>query len=155
MKLFKKKVFEDYFSELQADMVDICLENVENRAREIYIYCSYEDNVIVSSYFYNINGMVVSRGCLNDAIRSGEEPYDVSCERQKQVTEILIEDLKKIKDICQKYNKPMPTEIKIVYNVETNHMNADYKYENVYSDDSEKIAYDVLDEWFEEVKKKN
>ncbi|SFQ48528.1 hypothetical protein SAMN04487928_1607 [Butyrivibrio proteoclasticus] len=30
---FKKKktnVFEDYFSELQADMVDICLEYVEN-----------------------------------------------------------------------------------------------------------------------------
>ncbi len=31
------KVFEDYFSELQADMVSICLEYVENRA-EKYIY---------------------------------------------------------------------------------------------------------------------
>ncbi|EQB36670.1 hypothetical protein M948_16695 [Virgibacillus sp. CM-4] len=33
------KVFEDYFSELQADMVGICLEYVENEAEDIYIYC--------------------------------------------------------------------------------------------------------------------
>ena len=38
------KVFEDYFSELQADMVSICMEYVEKRAERIYIYCSFEDN---------------------------------------------------------------------------------------------------------------
>lgn len=31
------KVFEDYFSELQADMVSICLEYVDNMA-EKYIF---------------------------------------------------------------------------------------------------------------------
>ena len=31
------KVFEDYFSELQSDMVSICLEYVDNEAEEIYI----------------------------------------------------------------------------------------------------------------------
>ncbi len=29
------KVFEDYFSELQTDMVEICLEYVEDRAEKI------------------------------------------------------------------------------------------------------------------------
>lgn len=36
------KVFEDYFSELQADMVSICLEYVNNKADMIYIYASNE-----------------------------------------------------------------------------------------------------------------
>ena len=36
------KVFEDYFSELQTDMVEICLEYVEDRAEKIYIYSSFE-----------------------------------------------------------------------------------------------------------------
>ena len=45
------KVFEDYFSELQADMVSICMEYVEKRAERIYIYCSFEDNVISSVFF--------------------------------------------------------------------------------------------------------
>lgn len=40
-----KKVFEDYFSEIQADMVAICLEYVEKRAERIYIYCSCEKGI--------------------------------------------------------------------------------------------------------------
>ena len=32
------KIFEDYFSEYQADMVSICLEYVDWRADAIYIY---------------------------------------------------------------------------------------------------------------------
>ena len=33
----KEKMFEDYFTEIQSDMVSICLEYVENKADEIYI----------------------------------------------------------------------------------------------------------------------
>jgi uncharacterized protein (DUF433 family) len=39
-----EQVFEDKFSELQADMVSICLEYVEDRAEKIYIHCSLEKN---------------------------------------------------------------------------------------------------------------
>jgi len=31
------KVFEDYFSELQADMISICLEYAEEKVDKIYI----------------------------------------------------------------------------------------------------------------------
>ena len=43
-----EKMFEDYFSEIQADMVSICLEYVEKRAEKIYIYCSFENGMISS-----------------------------------------------------------------------------------------------------------
>jgi hypothetical protein len=149
------KVFEDYFSELQADMVSICLENVENRADIIYIYCSYESNIITSSYFYSINGNIVARSKLNDAVSASEIQYDISVERQKKVTKIIIENIKKIKKICDEYNQPMPSEMKLIYDVKNNSIKAKYKYENVYSENLTKTAYDIAEEWFEEVKKAN
>ena len=62
------KVFEDYFSEIQADIVSICLEYVEGRAEKIYIICSLESNVISQYYFYKVIGMVVRKHKLNDSI---------------------------------------------------------------------------------------
>ncbi len=40
------KTFEELFSEIQSDMVSICLEYVENRADKIFIYCSFEAKVL-------------------------------------------------------------------------------------------------------------
>ena len=80
------KIFEDYFSEIQSDMVSICLKNVEDKADTIYIYGSCEENVIACAYFYKINGFIVDRHKLNDAINPEKEPmYDVSTERQGMV----------------------------------------------------------------------
>ncbi len=45
------KEFEDYLSELQTDMVLICSEYIDNRANDIYIYCSYEPNMYAFDFF--------------------------------------------------------------------------------------------------------
>ncbi len=50
------KIFENHFSEIQTDMVDICLEYVEDRAEKIYIYCSFEGGVQSCNFFYKVNG---------------------------------------------------------------------------------------------------
>lgn len=42
-----KKVFEDFFLELQGEIVAICAEYADNRADDIYIYCSYEDKMYI------------------------------------------------------------------------------------------------------------
>ena len=150
------KLFEDKFSELQANMVSICLENLEKRAEKIiYIYCSYEKGVISSSYFYNINGKIVERHKLNEAIKIGEEKYDVSVDRQKAVIKIINSDIGALLKICKEYDRPMPTEMKIDYDVKNNSLKAEYKYELVYSNDAVKTASDIAAEWFEEVKKGN
>lgn len=147
------KVFEDYFSELQADMVSICMEYVEKRAERIYIYCSFEDNVI-SSGFYRINGKVVKKNKLNDAIKSGEKTYDVSVARQKGAVKIINEDIKKLNRICQEYQRDMPTQIKLVYDIVENKLNADYSYDLIFSNDKSRTAYDVLEEWYQSEKLK-
>lgn len=146
------KVFEDYFSELQGDMVSICLEYVDNRAEKIYIYCSFEDGVVASDYFYNINGKVLERHKLNEQLIDTEKKYDISIERQKGVIKILNTDIKNIVKLCKEYQREMPTEIKLIYNLEKNSLKAEYKYDLVYSNDSTKTADDIAMEWFEIVK---
>lgn len=149
------KIFEDYFSEIQTDMVSICLEYVEERAEKIYIYCSFEEGIVSSDYFYNINGKIVERHKLNDMLSSGENNYDVSVQRQSGVVKILNMDIKSVIKLCKEYNREIPTEMKLIYNIEENSLKAEYKYELVYSDDPVKTADDVAMEWFEEISKDN
>lgn len=146
------KTFEDYFSEIQADMVSICSEYVENRAEKIFIYCSYEAKVLSCDFFYCINEIIVERNKINE-VCSFE--YDVSIERQLDTIEILEENTLNIVELCKKYEHPMPTEIKLVYDVKKNSLNADYKYDLVYTNIPKKTADDIVGEWFEEVKDNN
>ncbi|RDX01176.1 DUF600 domain-containing protein [Listeria kieliensis] len=141
------KVFEDYFSELQADMVSICLEYVENTGDNIYIYCSYENNVYSVGYFYRINGKVKERHKINEELPN----CDVSIGRQKIVMQILMDDLKQINKVCQQFGRPMPTEMKLVYDIKKNSLEAKYQYDLVYSNDAKKTADDVEQSWLEEV----
>lgn len=149
------KKFEDYFSELQADMVLICLEYVENRAEKIYIYGSFESGVLASDYFYNINGEIVERHKLNNAVSNIEKIYDTSIERQSIVIRILNNDIKKLIDLCKEYGREMPTEMKLIYDVKKNSLKAEYKYDLVYSNDPIKTADDIAMEWFENIKADN
>ena len=140
-----KKVFEDYFSELQADMVSICLEYVENFAEKIYIYCSCENKIIYSDFFYCINGKVKEKHKLNDIINI----YNTSGDRQDMVLDILIEDILKIMKLCKEHEKEMPTEMKLIYDVKKNSFKAEYRYDLVYSNDPVKISDHIAQEWFE------
>lgn len=148
-----KRTFEDCFSELQTDMVDICLEYVDDRADEIYIYCCNENGMLTSDYFYNIDGNILMKNKLND-LSTNDIEYNISIERQGVILDILIKDIEEIEALCLKYKREIPTEIKLIYNVKENSLKAEYKYENVWSDDPEKLPQDVVEEWFEEIKLK-
>ncbi|WP_212926554.1 immunity protein YezG family protein [Oceanobacillus sp. J11TS1] len=147
--------FEAKFSELQADMVSICMEYVENRADKIYVYASCERNLISSKFFYLINNKLVKSHKLNDALKQGEKDYDVSLDRGFMVLDIINEDIEKIKKICEEYKKDMPTEMKLIYDVRSGKFKAEYKYDFVYTDKDHKTASDIADEWFEEIKSNN
>lgn len=126
------KMFEDYFSEIQADMVSICLEYVEKRAEKIYIYCSFENGMISSGFFYKVNSKIVKKNKLNDVIVDGQKKYDVSIPRQKGAINIINDDIKALKRLCQEHQKEMPTQIKLVYDVISNRINADYSYDIIH-----------------------
>lgn len=152
------KVFEDYLSELQTDMVAICLEYVDNHAEDIYVYCSYEPEMYAFDVFFRINGKVVRRNNLNDAVNEiGKKSmfYDTSEDRQEAVLDIGLKNLEEINKKCKEFGKEMPTEIKLHYNVKQNSLKGQYRYDLVYSNDDELLPDDIFELWFEGVKQSN
>ncbi|PQZ47039.1 DUF600 domain-containing protein [Bacillus sp. MYb209] len=149
------KEFEDKFSELQSDMIAICMEFVEDRADKVYVYASCEEGIISSRFFYLINNKYVKCHKVNDVLEDGDERYDVSRERQFMVLRIICEDIEKVKVLCKEYERDMPTEMKLIYDVKSGNFKADYKYDLVYTNDAIKTAGHIADEWFEEVKNNN
>ena len=140
-----KKPFEDYFSEIQADIVDICLEYVKDCADKIFIYCSYESDVIFTDCFYMIDGQVVQKHKLNQL----SQEYDVYIERQRGLIDIMEDDMQKLIKLCDKHERPMPTQIKLIYDVNSKSLNADYGYDLMYSNQPPKMPIDILREWFQ------
>ncbi|MFS8355176.1 DUF600 domain-containing protein (plasmid) [Bacillus nitratireducens] len=149
------KEFEDRFSELQGDMISICMEYVEDRADKVYVYASCEESIISSSFFYLINNKYVKNHKVNEALEDGDERYDVSPKRGFMVLRIINEDIKKVKVLCKEYEKDMPTEMKLIYDVKSGKFKAEYKYDLVYTIDDIKTADHIANEWFEEVKNNN
>ncbi|AYE50887.1 immunity protein YezG family protein [Priestia megaterium] len=145
MKEFKAK-----FSELQADMISICMEYVEDSADKVYVYASCEENMISSSFFYLINDKYVERHRVNDAWENRK--YDVSTKRQSMVLNIINDDVEKIEELCRVCERDMPTEMKLIYHARSGRFKAEYKYDLVHTNDDIKTASDIADEWFEEVK---
>jgi hypothetical protein len=121
----------------------------------IYIYCSFEQNALTSNVFYRINNTLVKKHKLNDAAGAGNDAslYDTSLDRQRVVVKEINKDIEKIHALCMKYQKPMPTEIKIVYDVARNNMKAEYQYDLIYSGTEDKSAMMICDQWFDTVKK--
>ena len=143
------KVFEDYFTELQADMVLISLEYVNKKADEIYIYCYHELGEYGMNVFYRINGEFVKKHKVNETLNE----VDTSEERQAAMLRIGSEDVLKIINLCKEYSREMPTEMKLVYDVVKNKLEANYSYNLKFADLS-MSSNEIFNEWFDEVSRK-
>jgi len=55
------KLFEDYLSDIQKDMVSICLEYANYKVDKVFVYASNENDVISSDCFFEINHSIVKK----------------------------------------------------------------------------------------------
>lgn len=152
------KQFEDEFSGLQADMVSICMEYVDGKADEIFIHCSYEEERISCNIFYKINNIIVRRSKVNDALTEEQRrnfQYDTSDNRQQQLVHIVNDNIENIGKLCTAINHPIPTEMKIHYDVSKNSMKAQYCYDLLYTNRPDVRISDIFTAWFNEISQKN
>ena len=96
--------FEDDFTLIQTDMVEICEEYADYKADIVYVYASYEDDTISCDYFYRVGSCLVERHKLNDISGS---VFDTSVERQREYMGGLVEDIQKLIMLCKEYNKKL------------------------------------------------
>jgi len=141
------KIFEDGVSEIQTDMISICLEYCMKEASKIYIYCSLENRAFTSNYFFEVNGKLYKKHKLKDVIPN----INVSTDIQEQVLGILINDLVEFDKLCSEFDQPLPTEIRLIYDIENNNASAKYRYDVIHSDHKTLTENDVMQQWFNEI----
>ena len=68
--------FEDKFMEVQASMVSLAMEYVQNQAEKIYIYCISEEALQSYKVFYKINGVVIEMDKVNEVVAKKVDDSD-------------------------------------------------------------------------------
>ncbi|EGT3606049.1 DUF600 family protein [Clostridium perfringens] len=136
-----KKVFEDEFMDLQSEFVSLCLELVGNNVDNIYIYISIEEKSKMFNAFFRKGEELKSLNQLN-----------IDNSLIMQFLKLGTEDIEKIKNICNKYNAPIPSEMKMSYDVSNGKYNVDYKYESICSEKTGISAGEIFMKWFMENK---
>ena len=137
--------FEDAFTDLQSEVVSLCLEFLANanvNAEKIYIYIYQTKRQRMFNAFFNVAGSVVSAGEI------GTE------EQSDEFLDVGTDDIERLIALCDKYQHPCPNEFKLVYDVKSKNFDSHYGYED-YSEKDEVDSVDVFLEWIKVVKKEN
>lgn len=143
------KNFEDEFSDKQTDMIQLALEYADRVAQKVdtvYIYGSNENN----SYSFNI--FYISENKIFTMRTLPRRNFDDLNNLIFHVLKIGTEDVKELKKICEKYNQPMPTQIKLIYDNVQNKVKGKYSYDLFYSNSGKLTADDIFEQWYNEVK---
>ncbi len=134
------KIFEDEFTVVQSGLISLCLELAKDKVDRIYAYCSIEEKSHAFNAFFENDGEIITLKQL-----------DIDKSIVWKFLRMGTEDLIKIKEICSKYDKPIPTEIKMYYEVKTHKFNADYQYKPLCA---KQTAGENFMDWLNETKNK-
>ena len=137
------KIFEDEFMELQSGLIELCLEALDGiKADKIFAYASMEKHVTSFDAFFEIKGKIKEKHEIG-------LPDDI----QLALLDEGMADLRKIRKVCEKYERPCPTEMKMCYDVKTGKYEASYKYDPVCGAETGICSDDIFDAWVDEMKK--
>ena len=138
-----ERPFEDAFMEVQSGLVSLCLELTGDRADQFYLYDSIEGGAQGAALSFN--AFVEAGGRVLTL-----QQLDLDEDRVWQFLRLGTGDLQKLRDICGRYGQPVPTELKLVYDVRSGRFSSRYQYQPVLGPD--KGVPDVLQAWIEEVR---
>lgn len=135
------KVFEDDFLDVQSRIIALCVEFADNKADKVYAYGSIEENSISFNAFFNIGGQIKT---TNNVVTDTDTIWDF--------LDLGESDLEKIKEICIHYGKPVPTELKMIYDCKTSQIDTKYQYNSICSAKTEIDSSEIFLKWLDEVR---
>lgn len=124
-------------------MVSLGYEFVNGNAEYIYIYGSMESGSTSFNAFYKIGGEIKTTNKVTD-----DRDFII------RFLDAGMEDLSALRELYEKYSQRCPTELRLTYNVQTSEFDIEYKYEPVFTEENEWIAYNAIMAWVEEEKRK-
>lgn len=146
------KVFEDVFMDIQGNMISLGLDYVRSQAEKVFIYASNEEGAMSFNVFYQIKGEVVTPDEVNRIVN---KKIDDSDDKVFSLLKEGVGEIREIESVCETYDRPIPTEMRLTYDVKANSLKSDYQYEPVYSNTDDKHSSDIFMEWIEAEKNKN
>ncbi len=123
--------FEDELTDIQSEYISLCLEYSGEGVDKVYAYIYQTPNARMFNAFYLINGQIKAAGQLET---------DVDCDEFLAVGR---DDISKIIDVCKKFDREIPNEMKLVYDINTHGFDAKMSYE-AYED---KTPFEVFLAW--------
>ena len=135
--------FEDEFSAKQTDMIQLALEYADRVDQKV-------DSNEKNSYSFNI--FYISENKIFTMRTLPRKNFDDLNNLIFHVLKIGTDDVKELKKICEKYNQPMPTQIKLIYDNKQNKVKGKYSYDLFYSNSDTLTADDIFEQWYNEVK---
>lgn len=135
------KTFEDKFMDLQSGLISLCLEVAGQKINRVYAYCSIEEKSRMFHAFFRVGNEIKTLGQLG-----------VDGALAIELLKLGTSDLEKIRKLCKRYHMPIPTEMKMYYNVDTGKYDAQYKYKEICSADTKVAAEDVFLAWLSEIR---
>lgn len=132
------KSFEDEFLEVQTQIISLCIEFAENRADKIYAYGSIEEHSLSFNAFFYIDGKIKT---TNQIVTDTDMIWDF--------LDLGQSDLEKLIKICTRYGKPVPTELKMIYDCKSGKIDTKYRYESICSVKTGIDASEIFMEWLD------
>ncbi len=132
------KVFEDDFLDVQSRIIALCVEFADNKADKVYAYGSIEENSISFNAFFNIDGEIKT---TNQIAADTDAIWDF--------LELGESNLEKLKQICAHHERPVPTELKMIYDCKSGTIDTKYKYESICSAKTGVDASEIFMKWLD------
>ena len=148
------KSFDKRFRELINSMIKHAFEYVnfdKENVDTVYIYCSHEENVYSTGFFFKIKGQLRERHKVNiDGLN-----YHISDRLQEQIMIAIRKDCERLVNLFVQFRRKVPTQLKIEFYPKTGKFNIKLDYELHWSNTDELLPEDIEDKWFEELKNNN
>ncbi len=138
----KPKVFEDEFTDVQTGLISLCMELARENADKVYAYCSIEDNSQMFNAFFEKDGRILKN---NQVGASNETVMDF--------LKLGTQDLDVLRDVCVRHGKPVPRQIKMVYDAKTHGFDSKISYDSLQKEN--KSAGQAFMDWRSEVENRN
>lgn len=134
------KVFEDEFMDIQSQIISLCLELVGSEVSKVYAYGSIEERSISFNAFFDIGGEIKT---INNFASNTEAIWEFLA--------LGVSELGKIKELCKKYNRATPTELKMIHDCNGGKFDSQYKYESICSAKTGIDSSRVFMNWINEI----
>ena len=143
--------FEKEFSAIQSNMVSVCIWFIKDLAEKIYIWLSHERRLYSFNCFFQIHGRIVTMGYVPNALQPGDPPFGKSeVANQDFVLRTLVEEDMKLIKLFKANNRELPTQIQLIYDVTTRSLEANYRYDKVFSKDPQAWPDIAFRQWMKE-----